>query len=65
MLVVAPPWGGGAAAVVERAGARLVGPSEAPFSVVASGVGAGALWAAGAWAVLDARRLAEICGWEG
>ena len=64
VLVVAPPWGGGAAEVVRRAGGREISPARAPFAVLAVLDGADAARAmrsAGAWFVLDAARVARLC----
>ncbi|SNX70173.1 hypothetical protein SAMN05878503_10582 [Cereibacter ovatus] len=61
-LVVAPPWGGGAAEVVRQAGGVIVGPTQAPLSVLADGADAAALAAAGAWWVLDPTVLGISCG---
>jgi len=64
LLVIVPP-GAPAAAMVARAGGRLVGPVRAPFGVLAAGEGPGfaaRLRAAGAWQVMPAGRLAALCG---
>ncbi|WP_375690602.1 hypothetical protein [Pseudooceanicola sp. LIPI14-2-Ac024] len=65
-LVVVPPWVDGEA-VLARAGARPIGPLRAPLGLIADGPpGTGArLHAMGAWAVLDARRIAALCGRNG
>ncbi|CUH77465.1 hypothetical protein [Tropicibacter naphthalenivorans] len=68
VLVVGPPWSGGAAALVERTGGRLVGPVQAPFAALAQFDGVlpdAQLRAMGAWAVTDGQRIALICGIEG
>ncbi|WP_094023590.1 hypothetical protein [Maliponia aquimaris] len=65
VLVVAPPWAGGAAGVVARAGGRIVGPQVAPlavFAVFEPPLPLSDLRRAGSWAVADARRLAALCG---
>lgn len=54
MIVVAPPWSGGAEAVVVKAGGWSVGLDKALFSVMATGTDAEALRAHGAWAVFSA-----------
>lgn len=54
MIVVAPPWSGGAEAVVAKAGGWAVGLDKALFSVFATGTSADALRASGAWAVFSA-----------
>ncbi len=63
MLVILPPWRD-AGAVLATAGARPLGPQNAPFAVIATGPpGAAArLRESGAWAVTDASALAAICG---
>lgn len=53
MIVVAPPWAGGAEAVVAKAGGWSVGLDKAMFSVLATGTNADALRAHGAWAVFS------------
>lgn len=53
MIVVAPPWSGGAEAVVAKAGGWSVGLDKALFSVLATGTDADALRAHGAWAVFS------------
>ena len=63
-VMVIPPWAD-RAAIVERAGAQLVGPAEAPFGQLVAGPDRGAserLKAAGAWLVLDADFLEGYCG---
>lgn len=65
VLVVAPPWAGGAAGVVTRAGGRVIGPEVAPMAVFAvfdAPFPLSDLRLAGSWAVADARRLAALCG---
>ncbi|WP_417719218.1 hypothetical protein [Salipiger sp.] len=65
VLVLAPPWGQGAAAIVAATGGRVVGPVTAPFGALAvfavprPGPG---LRARGAWSVHDAGVLASFCG---
>ncbi len=63
-LVIAAPWGPTAEAVVVAAGGQFVGPSRAPLSILATDVTVPALRAAGAWDVLDAQALANLCGLE-
>ncbi|MBF9036334.1 hypothetical protein HKCCE2091_19005 [Rhodobacterales bacterium HKCCE2091] len=62
VLVVAPPWSGGPAAVIDRSGGREIGPARAPFAAVAMLDDPALARAAGAWAVLDAAALAALCG---
>ncbi|WP_353472186.1 hypothetical protein PVT71_12875 [Salipiger sp. H15] len=65
VLVIAPPWGPGAPALVRAAGGRTVGPVSAPFGTLASFDGPAPLarlGALGAWATRDAAVLASICG---
>lgn len=65
VLVVAPPWSGGAAAVVARAGGRIIGPEVTPMAVFAvfdAPLPLADLRRFGSWAVADGRRLAAICG---
>lgn len=63
-LVIVPPWAasGGAAAVVQAAGGQEVGPRRAPFAVLAVLDAPDSARQHGAWAVLDGRALAQICG---
>lgn len=60
-LVIAPPWRGGAEAVVLAAGGRLIGPTQAPLSALADGATRQALKEAGAWAVFDPAALPIFC----
>ncbi|MFC7704530.1 hypothetical protein ACFQXB_10015 [Plastorhodobacter daqingensis] len=62
VLVIAPPWGVGPEAVVLLAGGRVLGMGSAPFAALADAPSAGALRAAGAWAVLDPKTLSFLCG---
>lgn len=65
LLVIAPPWGQGAAALVKAAGGTLLGPVDAPFAVLArfdTVEAAVRLLDNGAWAVRDGRIVASICG---
>ena len=65
VLVVAPPWGQAAAALVLAAGGQPVGPPAAPFGTLAvfdQPVPLERLAALGAWTVRDARTLASLCG---
>lgn len=64
-LVVAPPWGPGVAAVIAAAGGREIAPRAAPMAQLAVLDHPSRALAAGAWAVLDARALASLCGIEG
>ncbi|MBZ4021218.1 hypothetical protein CKO11_01905 [Rhodobacter sp. TJ_12] len=70
-VIVVPPWTD-AEALAERAQARLIGPVDAPLGhLVAAGASGTAddgaiqrLAAAGAWAVVDAETILELCGVE-
>ncbi|WP_194135347.1 hypothetical protein [Salipiger mangrovisoli] len=65
VLVIAPPWGPGAPALVARTGGRLVGPVTAPFGSFATFDGpapADRLRALGAWGTREAGALATLCG---
>ncbi|WP_146204970.1 hypothetical protein [Meridianimarinicoccus roseus] len=62
LVVVAPPWHGGPAAIVAAAGGRIVGLDQAPLSVLADGASAEALREAGAWFVLGSSALNFFCG---
>jgi len=67
VLAVAPPWIDLDAAIA-RAGGRAISPAPAPLAALAVGPGpdfARRLKAAGAWMVLDGRRLADLCGVSG
>ncbi|MFN3209810.1 MAG: hypothetical protein ACE369_12590 [Roseovarius sp.] len=61
-LVVAPPWGGGAARIIAQAGGTPVGPVAAPMARFAVFDHPSRATEAGAWAVLDAAALASLCG---
>lgn len=61
VLVVAPPWSGGAEAVVSAAGGAIVGPVQAPLSVLATGASAQDLRHSGAWFLLDPSALSFFC----
>lgn len=64
-VVAALPWSGRPADMVARAGGRLVGPGTSPLAVLAISDGqdfAKQLKDAGAWLVLDGRRLSSLCG---
>ncbi|WP_172841174.1 hypothetical protein [Rhodovulum sp. P5] len=63
-LVVAAPWGGGAAAVIADAGGQEVGPYIAPMARFAVFTAPDRAVQAGAWAVLDADALLTLCGFE-
>ncbi|PYF11158.1 hypothetical protein C8J30_103254 [Rhodobacter viridis] len=63
-VIVVPPWRS-ADLIAEKAGAHLIGPTEAPLGhlVAASDPGAaGRLSDAGAWAVVDAATVTAFCG---
>ncbi|TMV83711.1 hypothetical protein FGG78_22415 [Thioclava sp. BHET1] len=63
-LVILPPWMD-AEHVLRQAETRPVGPMRAPIGLFAMGSGpdlSARLYRAGAWAVLDGRRLAALCG---
>ncbi|WP_176439069.1 hypothetical protein [Puniceibacterium sediminis] len=64
VLVVAPPWDGGAAAIVRAVGGVAVGPVAAPFAMFAvfehKGFAEAAL-KAGAWTLRDAGALSAFC----
>ncbi|MCA0943011.1 hypothetical protein LCM08_25215 [Salipiger pacificus] len=65
VLVIAPPWGHGAAALVTWAGGRQIGPVSAPFGTFASFDGPAPvdrLRELGGWGAWDAGALATICG---
>ena len=65
VLVIAPPWGAGAASIVAAAGGRPIGPVSAPFAVLAAfdeTLPRARLRASGAWALRDGRGLALLCG---
>ncbi|MDF2231325.1 hypothetical protein P2H44_02050 [Albimonas sp. CAU 1670] len=67
VLAVAPPWVD-VDALVLRAQGREVSPIRAPMAALATGAGPDfpqRLLAAGAWFVLDGRRLAQFCGAAG
>lgn len=64
-LLVVSGWGAGAERRIGAAGGRVVGPLRAPLGVLATSDNpafADNLRAAGAWAVLDGRRIAALCG---
>lgn len=64
VLAVAPPWRD-LDAIADAAGGRIVGPVQAPFAAFAAGGDADfteRLLTSGAWFVLDAGRLAQLCG---
>lgn len=62
VLVVAAPWSDGAGEVVARASGREIYPVRAPMAALAIFEDPTLLNAAGAWLVLDGRRIAELCG---
>ena len=61
VLVVAPPWSGGAEAVVASAGGAIVGPTQAPLSVLATGASEEAFRESGAWFLLSPSALSFFC----
>lgn len=61
VLVVAPPWSGGAEAVVVAAGGAVVAPTRAPLSVLAAGVDEEKYREHGAWFLLDPAALSFFC----
>ncbi|KAA8609055.1 hypothetical protein AL036_04880 [Salipiger aestuarii] len=68
VLVIAPPWSVGAAALVLRAGGQPVGPFSAPFGTLAvfdTAPPVSQLVSLGAWTVRDARFISSICGVSG
>ncbi|WP_276717823.1 hypothetical protein [Pseudooceanicola nitratireducens] len=71
VLVLTPPWGD-ALQVVADAGGRPVGPGQSWLGLLATPETAdltadfpAALRASGAWAVLNGRVVAALCGWTG
>lgn len=63
-VVVIPPWVD-AEGLVARANVRLIGPTQAPFGYLVAAEAPGApvrLADAGAWAVVDAEAVANLCG---
>lgn len=65
VLVIAPPWGPGAAAIVAAAGGMPLGPVEAAFGTLAAFDGMvpiDEMRALGAWSVRDGAALALLCG---
>ncbi|MBS0122761.1 hypothetical protein [Thetidibacter halocola] len=65
VLVLAPPWGAGAASIVLQAGGTPLGPVSAPFGTLATFDGPDprpVLYELGAWAVRDGSALALLCG---
>lgn len=64
VLVLTAPWGDADAAIT-RAGGWPVGPRTAPFIAIGQlpdGRTAESLYRAGAWAVVDGRLAAALCG---
>lgn len=63
VLVVGPR----AAEAAAASGAKVVGPVQPAFAVLASATPmvADGLWRNGVWGVFDAGRLAALCGWKG
>lgn len=64
VLVIAPPWNGGAAAVLARVGGQEISPVRAPFAVMAIVEMPELARAEGAWAVWDATLMARLCNIE-
>ena len=65
LLVVVPPAGPDAVAVIRAAGGVPVGPRQAPLAAFAAAPAphfAERLRSQGAWMVLDGDRLAALCG---
>lgn len=65
IVLVISGWGDASRARVEHAGGALFGPIDAPFGVFAFSDDpdfAANLRAAGAWAIVDGKKLAAICG---
>lgn len=66
-LVIYPPWEDGPA-LIQRAGGDPVGPYTAPMGLLAFAPDGAEfdrrLRAAGAWAVIDGRPIAQACGVE-
>ncbi|NNK79801.1 MAG: hypothetical protein HKP40_13945 [Litoreibacter sp.] len=65
VLVLAPPWTGGASAVVQEAGLREIGPERAILAALADYERVedlGLLSSAGAWFVIDGEHIASLCG---
>ncbi|MDJ0820979.1 MAG: hypothetical protein QNJ09_04095 [Paracoccaceae bacterium] len=65
VLVIAPPWGGDASAIVTAAGGQLIGPVQAPLAALALFDGAVPvedMRLGGAWGVRDGAVIARICG---
>lgn len=63
-LVIIPPWKS-ASDIITGSGGTLVGPYVAPFAVLASFDNNQSEQHAlqlGAWAILDGRKISEICG---
>lgn len=61
VLVVAPPWNGGAEAVVAEAGGAVVGPTRAPLAVLAAGASFEAFMQSGAWFLVNPDALGFLC----
>jgi hypothetical protein len=65
VLVVGPPWNGGPQAIVAVLRGRLIGPTQAPFAVLAvfdPDLPFDILRDKGSWAIADGRRIAFLCG---
>lgn len=61
VLIIAPPWTGGAAAILARSGGREIALQRAPLAILAVMDRPDAALEAGAWAVWDAAHLARLC----
>lgn len=67
-VLVVSGWGARAESMVAAAGGQVYGPVRAPFGLLAFSddpAFADRLRAAGAWAVLDGTRIANLCGADG
>lgn len=65
VLVLAAPWGEGAAQIAERGGGSVIGPDKALFGALATFEDTNPkerLLRLGAWAVRDGQSLAQFCG---
>lgn len=64
VLVIAPPWTGGAARVIDRLNGREIALERAPFGALAVLDAPERARDAGAWAIMDGRFVARLCGVE-
>jgi len=62
VLVVAAPWSGGPAQIIAQIGGQEIAPGRAPFGALAILDDPSLARDAGAWAVLDGRVIARLCG---